>query len=90
MRALDVLLWPFRLIWLLIKLVVPPAAIAAGVWGLFLLIHAPHWWFALVIVVAVLYEALVFALMADRIKGQWRSMGRGSYTVRTRRGGGSW
>lgn len=90
MRALDVLLWPVRMLWLLIKLVVVPAGIAAGVWWLCVLFKAPHWTFAVVALVFVLYQAVVLALVADRVKGQWRSIGRGSYTVRTRRGGGSW
>lgn len=88
MRAWDYLTWPFRLLWLVIKLVVIPAGVAAGVWWLCTLIGASHWTFVAVVLVFVLYEGLVLALAVDRLRGEWRSLGRGSYTIRTRRGGG--
>jgi uncharacterized membrane protein SpoIIM required for sporulation len=86
MRTRSLLLWPFRVIGAVVRLVIWPVVLDAVCY--FVL---PHGWFVLVAVVSALYMAVVLRIWLRVVRGMLSSMTRGTVTVRgysARRGRG--
>jgi len=77
MRTRSLLLWPFALVWAVIRLLIWPALVALVCW--FVL---PPGWFAIVAIVLGLYSLLVLRLWSRVVRGVLSSMTRGTVTVR--------
>lgn len=77
MRTRSILLWPFAVVWAVIRLLIWPAvADLVGWWVL------PHGWWVLLTLVLGLYSALVLRLWSRVVRGVLSSMTRGTVTVR--------
>lgn len=78
MRPGRSLFWlPLILLWSAVKAVTLPAVAVGVSWWLL-----PNRWAQLVTIVAVLYVAAVAVFAGAQVRGQMRSMTRGTYTIR--------
>lgn len=78
MRSGLSLFWlPVRLLWSLMKAAALPAVVVGVSWWLF-----PDRWAQIVTGVAVLYLAGVVLFVGATVRGQVRSMSRGTFTIR--------
>ena len=80
MRTRSVLLWPFEMLWGLLRLLFWPALVGGLAWWLL-----PQGWFLLVVLLICLYALLVFRVWAAVWRGSMRTMARGTFTVRNQR-----
>lgn len=78
----DKLFWlPLILLWTLVKAAALPAAVVAVSWWLL-----PERWAQLVTGVALLYLVGVAVFVGAAVRGQVRSMARGTFTIRDEAG----
>ena len=83
MRRGRSLFWlPVTLVWALVKVVTLPALAVTVSWWLL-----PDRWAQYITGVAVLYLLAVAVFAAAQLRGQLRSVARGSFTVRQDRAG---
>lgn len=77
MRAKNLLLLPFLVLWWLAKLVALPAAVILLTWWLL-----PDSWLPAVATVSLVYLAVVLLLFRAVLRGKVRSLARGAVLVR--------
>lgn len=82
MRTRSILLWPFALVWGLIRLMFWPALILGLAWLLTHLGVLPAGLFVLLAVLDGLWALWAFRVWLMVITGSLRSMARGTVTVR--------
>lgn len=78
MRIGDLLWLPIRVGWAVIKACAIPAVITAGAW--WLLADA---WAKWITIVMVAWAAIVVLLIAAKVSGHLRSLGRGPFYLRS-------
>jgi hypothetical protein len=86
MGAVELLILPFRALWLLLKLLLLPVVIVAGA---YVVLGSGSSWFAGVALVGVLFSVLLVWLWWLRVCGVLRSLARGTSTVRVAGHGGA-
>lgn len=77
MRIGELLWLPVRVLWALIKAAFIPTIISLVAWWLL-----PDSWAKWVTIVMAIWAAIVFLLIATKVSGHVRSMGRGPFYLR--------
>jgi hypothetical protein len=86
-KVRDLLVLPFIALYRLLLLEFIPAVLFGLAWLIFG-VHSPV--FVVTALVCGLFGLLMFNLWSRQIHGRLRSLGRGSVSLRSGRGGGSW
>lgn len=82
MRTRSVLLWPFELLWGLLRLLFWPALVLGLAYVSVTVFSVPWVWFVLVAVLVCVYTMFVLRIWLTVVHGSIRAMARGTVTVR--------